>query len=387
LDQKKIEIARIGLIVNPISGMGGSVGLKGTDGQQVLQVARKMGAIPNATERARLFLTELFDLKERLLFICPPNCMGEDIVKEMGFNSNIIDQKLFSHKISLYDTNSQDTITAAKEIVNLKADILIFIGGDGTARDVYTSIGQSISVLGVPAGVKIHSSVFCINPEKAAQLLKEFLYGIAPIREAEVLDIDEDEFRNNRVVSKLYGYMKTPYSPQYSQASKMGSPQTEDEKANQESIAQWVIDEMKTDDYYILGPGTTTKAICDVLKEKKTLLGVDLMQNKKVIAYDLNEEKLLKFISKSQNFKFKLIVTPIGQQGFVFGRGNLQLSAKVLQKLNLEDIIIICSKYKLGTLQNSGLKIDTRDTILDEKMRGFYRILVDYGEYRIVAME
>ncbi|MHA1729452.1 MAG: ATP-NAD kinase family protein [Promethearchaeota archaeon] len=375
---------KIGFIINPISGMGGSVGLKGTDGRDVLERAIKLGAEPTSDNRAREFLQVLKSLRTKILIITAPGIMGETLCKKMGFKVKTVNESIFTHPIKLYKTTGEDTRRVAEQLKKEGVSIIIFLGGDGTAKDILNAIKQDIPCLGVPAGVKIHSSVFSINPQKAAQLTMEFLWGEAPLREAEVLDIDEDEFRNNRVVSKLFGFLLTPYSPIYSQPSKMASPSTEDEHDNQEAIARWVIEEMENDIFYVIGPGTTTKAITDLLNLKKTLLGIDLMRNKKVIASDLNEQQILKEIS---NDPAKLIITPIGRQGFIFGRGNLQLSAKVLNRIGIENLIIICSKYKFSTLPNRKLRIDTRDPELDKRMGGMYKILVDYGEFRIATLE
>lgn len=378
-----IPLFKIGLIINPISGMGGSVGLKGTDG--VLHKAIELGAKPSSNNRAANYLKELLIIRDKLTIITPPGVMGESVALSLGFKIEVIDCSFFNHPIEIFKTSKSDTIISSEFMKN-KVSLIVFVGGDGTARDVFKAIGQKIPCLGIPGGVKIHSSVFSINPVKAAHLTMEFLSGEAPLRESEVLDIDEEEFRNNRLISKLYGYLLSPYSPLYSQPSKMASPATQNERENQESIGQWIIDEMKEDDeiLYILGPGTTTKAITDLLGEEKTLLGVDLIKNKKTVAKDLNEAQILEIIGVSD---VKLIVTPIGRQGFIFGRGNLQLSSKVLRRIKVENIIIICTKYKFNTLPDRKMHVDTRDQNFDKELQGMYRILVDYGEYRIATID
>ncbi|MHA1821494.1 MAG: ATP-NAD kinase family protein [Promethearchaeota archaeon] len=380
---------KLGLIINPISGMGGSVGLKGTDGKDILKKAIELGAKPGALNRARLYLKNLIAIKDKLLFFAPPGVMGSDLLTEMGFNVSPLNSDLYPHELKLFNTERQDTITSAKELKRLGVQLIVFAGGDGTARDIYSAVERDIPCLGIPTGVKIHSSVFAINPEYAARLTMEFLWGEAPLRESEVLDINEEEFRNNRVVSKLYGYMLTPYSPIYTQPAKMAMPQTIDEQTNKENIAKWIVEEMEEDTLYLIGPGTTTKAIADLLKEKKTLLGVDLMHNKKIIKWDLNERDILEVLkeAKEKKQKVKLIVTPIGHQGFIFGRGNLQISAEVLRELGLENIIIICTKYKLSTIPERKLRADTRNPEMDKEIKGYYRVLVDYGEIQILKLE
>lgn len=377
-------LIKIGLIINPICGMGGAVGLKGTDGKDILEKARSLGASPQAPQRTYLFLEHLKSIMPQILFITPPEIMGEEFVRSAGFKYQIIDKSLFPHAIEIFKTTAQDTIISAKKLLEEKVKILIFVGGDGTAKDIFNVVGQNIPCLGIPGGVKIHSSVFAVNPESAANLVIGYLSGKYSVRESEVLDIDEEEFRNNRVVSKLFGYMMTPYEQHFIQGPKGSSPTSEDEESNKDSIAEWIIQEMSDEFYYLIGPGTTTKRIADLLNEPKTLLGVDLMYKKKMIAFDLNEQQILKEIN---NHPIKLIVTPIGNQGFLFGRGNLQLSGKVLKRIGFNNIIIVCTKYKLSTLPDNKMRTDSRDPELDEQIKGLYKVLVDYAEYRIISIE
>jgi predicted polyphosphate/ATP-dependent NAD kinase len=380
------NILKIGLIVNPIAGMGGSVGLKGTDGTQILDQARSLGAQPHAIDRTREFFHELRALKKKIQIVTIPGIMGGDLALEAGFDVEFITDSNLPNPTKIYETTAQQTILAAKLIKSKEVALIVFVGGDGTARNIFEAVNTTIPCLGIPGGVKIHSSVFAINPRDAGLLTLAFLWGEVPTRESEVLDIDEDAFRDNRVVSKLYGYLITPYSPTYSQPSKMGSPSTEDELANQEAIAQFLVEEMKkwgSDWYLLLGPGTTTRAIAKQLHLDKTLLGVDLIYNHQILASDLNEMQILDQI---QGKKVKLIVTPIGAQGFIFGRGNLQLSANVLETIGLNNIIIIATKYKMSTIPQNKLKIDSRDSGFDMKFKGLYRVLVDYAEYRIIEI-
>ena len=369
----------LGLIINPIAGMGGVVGLKGSDGEIILEEARKRGAEPQAERRAREFLHELRGLKTKITIVTVSGAMGGNIAQEEGFQCRILDDQSLPTDAKLYKTKPDHTIKAAQLLKDAGVTLITFVGGDGTARNIFEAVQQEIPCLGIPGGVKIHSSVFALNPRTAGLLTLQFLWGEAPLRESEVMDINEDAFRDNRVISKLYGYLVTPYSPTYSQPSKMASPRTEDELDNQNRIAEWVVEEMDSADgdwYYLLGPGTTPRAIANFVKEEKTLLGVDLFHNKKRIAADLNEQQLLEALKGKQA---KLVVTPIGAQGFIFGRGNLQLSPKVISVLGLENIIIIATKYKISTLPNQKLRIDSRDPEFDAKFIGFYRVLVDYG--------
>ncbi len=380
------NIFRIGLIVNPIAGIGGAVGLKGSDGLEILNQARQRGGLIQAPKRTEEFLQELKSIKDGIKIYTLKGVMGGDSSLKEGFNTEFLTIEGIPTFTKLFETDSSFTLKTAKKMKELNLDLIIFVGGDGTARDILESVGSEISCLGIPSGVKITSSVFAVNPKAAAKLLIEFYNGHSHLRESEVMDIDESAFRDNRVISKLYGYLSTPYLPTLSQPSKMASPQTLEEKNNQMRIADWIIKQMDNsgkDYYYLLGPGTTVRAISEVLNQIKTLVGVDLFFNKKCIAMDLNERQILEIIKGK---KVKLIVTPIGAQGFVFGRGNLQLSPKVLLRIGLDNIIIIATKFKISSLSNGKLRIDSRDSSFDKKFSGLHRILADFGEINIIEV-
>ncbi|MHA1775489.1 MAG: ATP-NAD kinase [Promethearchaeia archaeon] len=377
---------KIGFILNPIAGLGGKIGMKGSDGEEVIKQALLHHAQIQSPQRAKEFLEHLEPIQEKIHFITVQGIMGEQILKNFPFSYEYLqDSRIQNTK--LFQTTAQHTVWAAQLMKVIPVDLLVFIGGDGTARDICKSVDLEIPCLGIPGGVKIHSSVFAVNPEKAAELVLKYLNNEIPLREAEVLDIDEEEFRHNRVVSRLYGYLKVPYSPTLSQPSKMASPHTEEEFANQASIAEWILMEWENtypDWYYLLGPGTTTRAIAQKIKQPKTLLGVDLYYRQKIVAKDLNEEEL---IAQTKDRNVKLVVTPIGAQGFVFGRGNLQLSPKVLEQIGLKNVQIIATKFKVSTLPQGKLRIDSRDKEFDKKFRGLHRVLVDFGEYNIIRVE
>ena len=373
----------LGLIVNPISGMGGSVGLKGTDGRDILLKALNLGAKPNAITRTREFLQELLLLKSKLKFITCPGIMGENILREMNFEYDCIKHPIFSRTADILETTPNHTEIAAEIMKkNNKLKLLVFVGGDGTARNIVNSIGNQKPCLGIPAGVKIFSSAFSINPKGAGSIVIQFLYDEIPLRESEVLDINENEYRKGSLESNLYGYLLTPYSPDLSQKSKIGTPISD--LNNQERIAKRIIEILERDVYYILGPGTTIKAITDQLNLTKTLLGVDLLLNKNIYKLDLNEQQILKYIEGN---KVKIIISLIGNQGFLFGRGNLQISPKVLRKINPKDLIIVSTKFKLQTITNQIIRLDTRDPELDHKLKGFYRVYVDYDEIKICSLK
>ncbi len=373
----------LGLIVNPIAGMGGTVGLKGTDGKEILNKALSLGAKPNSYERIKELLIGLNSIKKKIKFLTCPKYMGEYILNDLGFDYEVINHSIFNNYNDIYDTTAQHTKLIVKKLIeNEKLKLLIFVGGDGTARDVQEVINIQKPCIGLPAGVKIYSNVFAKNPKFTADLIIKYLWDEIPLRESDVLDIDEQQYREGKLVSKYFGSLLTPFEPDYLQSSKMITPNSD--ANNQERIAKRIIEDMKNNIYYLLGPGTTIKAITDFLNEKKTILGVDLLLNKKIITFDLNEEEILKLIERKP---IKIIVSPIGRQGFLFGRGNLQISSKVLEKIGIENIIIVSTKFKLENIADHKLKIDTRDTVLDNKMKGFYKIIIDYDEIRIFEIE
>lgn len=368
------SVKNVGFIVNPIAGMGGAVGLKGTDGREVLERAILLGAKSIAPARAQSFLSELSPVKEKMQLIVGAGNMGEEEARNCGFAFTVLGNKRKK-------TNAGDTIEVAKKISDASANLLIFCGGDGTARDILDAVHSNIPVLGVPTGVKMHSAVFAVGPRAAARIAMEFLWEELPMREAEVMDVDEMAFREGRVSAKLYGYLLTPYEPSLIQGVKMSSSTTESELRNQAAIALYVIENMKPDVVYIVGPGTTTRTIADLLEEKKTLLGVDLFYNKKLMSKDVNEKQILKEIKER---KAQIIVTPIGGQGFIFGRGNQQISPSVIRQVDRDNIFVIATEDKMRKLKK--LRVDTGDSNLDEMFRGGVKVITNYKKESVIRV-
>jgi predicted polyphosphate/ATP-dependent NAD kinase len=306
-----------------------------------------------------------------------PYDMGEDIAKECGFTPTIIGS------IQKGETSAVDTRNAARDMLRLKVDLILFAGGDGTARDIYEAVDSKIPVLGIPSGVKVHSSAFAVNPEKAGEMAIKYLLEDLPLQEVEVMDIDEDAFRKGRISTRLYGYVRIPYERRLTQSAKMSSSE-EGEEYQKKSIAGYVVEEMKDDCFYILGPGSTVKPIADELGVDKTLLGVDVVNRRHLIAKDANESHLLKLIQRK---KIKIIVTPIGGQGYIFGRGNQQISPKVIRKVGKNNIIIVSTKKKLNTLIGQPLLVDTGDKSLDKMLEGHMRVIVGYREETVKKIE
>ena len=370
------EKKTVGLIVNPVAGMGGAVGLKGTDGKTILQKARLLGAKPKASLRAEIFLSELKPAQEKIRLLVGAGEMGENEARKCSFNYTVIGQ-------SKEETTAEDTRLIALDISKAKVDLLAFCGGDGTARNILEAVGTNSPSLGVPTGVKMHSAVFAVDPKAAAQITLRFLLDELPLREGEVMDVDEEAFRAGRVSAELYGYLLTPFEPQLIQESKMASPLTEGELRNQAAIAIYMIENMKPNVLYIVGPGTTTRTMGDLLDVKKTILGVDLFLNKKMIASDVNEKQILDALPGKTSV---IIVTPIGGQGFIFGRGNQQISSKVIREVGFKNIIVIATEAKMRSLRR--VLVDTGDPELDAIIREHkLRVITDYKISHLVHVE
>jgi predicted polyphosphate/ATP-dependent NAD kinase len=377
-DREQILKAKtIGLIVNPIAGMGGIVGLKGTDGKTILNKALSLGAKPVAPARAKTYLSELFPAQIGVRLFVGAGKMGEDEAKNCGVEFTVLGERK-------KETQSKDTRELALKMTDEGVSIIVFCGGDGTARDVLNAVGTKIPVLGVPTGVKMHSAVFAVNPQAAAKVSFRFLKGELPLKEVEVMDVDEKAFREGHLSAELYGYVLTPYEPHLLQGNKLASPITENELRNQAAIAIYVIEKMKPEIIYIIGPGTTTRTIGDLLEEKKTLLGVDLFLNKKIVARDVNEKQI---IEATRGRNTQIIVTPIGGQGFIFGRGNQQISAEVIRQVGLDNIIVVATDTKLRSLKGA-LKVDTGDPSLDATFqKQKIKVTVDYKIEYLVPVE
>lgn len=364
---------KIGFIVNPIAGMGGSVGLKGTDGDAYLEALRR-GAKPVSPLRALDFLNNIESRDFQI--VSAPGPMGADIVAQSKLRSNL-------HTVIGEvgnTTTREDTIRIAKELREL-VDLLVFVGGDGTARDIYDAVGTSIPVIGVPSGVKMYSSVFALNTLSAAKLLDMYLRGLTRIVEREVVDADEESIRRDVISVRLYGYLLVPVAEGLIQESKTLYTGY-DEEESKLAMARYIVDNMEPNTPYILGPGTTVKAICRVLGLQCTVLGVDVILNNSLLVKDAWERDLLGILEKYE--RVKVVVSPIGKQGFIFGRGNQQISPRVLSRVRRDDVIIVATRSKMDELKY--LLVDTGDREVDYKLSGYYKVLVDYNTYLVTRV-
>lgn len=368
---------KVGLIINPIAGMGGKVGLKGTDELEIVEKAIKLGAIPEAPEKAIKALKELLILKADIEILTLAGKMGGVEAESLGFKVKLIDN------ICSAKTTREDTIKAAKKLLEERVDLLIFAGGDGTARDINKAVGNDLVVIGIPTGVKMHSAVYGATPSKSGELALQYLQNkIRKVQDAEVMDIDEEAFRQGIVTAKLFGYLRVPSSKKFLQGLKCGN--ILNEEVLKEAIAVDIIDNMQENVYYLIGPGSTTVPIMKKLNLPYTLLGIDVIYNKKVVQLDATEEQILNIITDKS---FKIIVTPIGGQGYIFGRGNQQISAKIIGKAGRENIIVVAAKQKIYSLGGKEFQVDTGNSETDKMLQGYIKVVVGYGERIIYKIE
>lgn len=363
---------RVGVIVNPIAGIGGRVGLKGSDGAATLKLAIERGAKPESPKRAIQAFKVLNKIKEKIQFITYPKEMGEFELIEAGIFPNVIGRH------DGITSSSIDTVKAAQAMIDRKVDLLIFAGGDGTARDIYSVVKDNLVIIGIPSGVKIHSGVFAVNPKSAGLLALQYLQDKKPqIKQAAVMDLDEEDYRHGRVSSKLFGFMNIAHSERFVQNVKARS-RTEGESLN--AIAHDVIDNMIKDVYYIIAPGTTTRRIMEILNLKNTLIGVDIIKNKKIILNDVAETDLWNIVKFNDAI---IVVTSIGGQGHIFGRGNQQISPRIITKVGFDGIIVVATNEKLLSLSSRALLVDTGDISLDRALCGYKRVVVGSGKRTI----
>jgi predicted polyphosphate/ATP-dependent NAD kinase len=371
---------KLGFIVNPIAGMGGKVGLKGTDG--VLEEAIAKGARPIAPKRATEFLQKLKESTAKTaieVWTCP-GIMGEKEARATLFPVQILPMKIEKA------TSAEDTKNAVRLLIAAKVDLIVFVGGDGTAKDIFDAMqgcGEKL-VLGVPSGVKMYSGIFAVNPSDAVDVVLAFAENQAEIAEFEIMDTDEKAIRSDAFSVKLHGFLNGPFLPMRIQGSKQISPETFEEKENQTAIARFIIEEMKTEATYILGPGTTVKRIAELLGVEKTVLGVDIYKNGKVML-DVNEEKILKEVEDWPNTW--IILSPIGRQGILLGRGNQQISPKIIKRVGKQRIIVAATKNKLQSIDGNILRVDTGDAEVDKILKGYIKVVTDYREWRLMPVQ
>lgn len=363
----------VGIIINPIAGIGGRVGLKGSDGEDTLERALALGAKPESQLRAKRALSALCEIKDEIDIYTYGGDMGETLLLAEGFAPIVLGRPKGEK------TSAADTIEAAQAMLRAKVNLILFAGGDGTARNIHQAVQSSVPVIGIPAGVKIHSAVYATTPENAGVVARDYLRGeIETIQECEVMDIDEDLFRQGRVSAKLYGYMSVPVAGGRVQRMKDGGGDEDDRSG----MAAHIVDRMKEDVLYIIGPGSTTASIMEDMELENTLLGVDVVKNKKLVASDATEAELFELL-KDPEQKAKIVVTVIGGQGYLFGRGNQQLSPRIIRRVGIDNIHVASTPSKLVGLRGKPFLVDTGDAELDKELKGYVEVVLGYGHTAI----
>jgi len=363
---------RIGFLINPIAGMGGRVGLKGTDG--MLKEAIERGAKPVAPVRAREFLqhftTNHTEHIDALFILTAGDPMGASICSqfEVAYKTSYV-------PVSAHTTKN-DTMNAVRMFLEENCELIVFCGGDGTARDIVEVVKDRVPILGIPAGVKMYSSVFATTPESAAHVLSDFINGNVRIGNGDILDVDEEAYRQGIWNVKLYGICKTLVEPEFVQSGK--TMIEVDESEILDGIAEHVIEKMDemADALFILGPGTTVAHVASKLGIEKTLLGIDCVHAKKLIARDVAEQELLGLLGRYQ--RAVLVLSPIGGQGFVIGRGNQQISPEVLKRIGLENIMVIATPAKLSTIPALRFDIPEREIMDKLKVVKYFPVITGY---------
>lgn len=363
----------IGFVVNPIAGMGGTVGLKGTDGAHVLGEALRRGAVGKASDRAKDTLSTLRAMDLDIRFLTAAGEMGERLSRDEGFEAEVV-------HVPSDPTTAYDTRKTAEAFMEGGARLVLFCGGDGTARDVVGIVGTGLPVVGIPAGVKMHSSVFAVTPSDAAHLVQSFL-STGALRDAEVMDVDEDDFRDGVVRSTLFALARVPDDSAHAQPTK-SSYSGGDVDAEAEELAAFVAGEMREGTVYLLGPGSTTARVACALGQRKTPLGVDAYLDGEVIGLDLSERDILMLLQEHD--MVNIVVSPIGSQGFILGRGNQQISREVVRSVGIGNIVVIATPAKVR--DTPLLRVDTGDSLLDSEMRKPVKVLTGFKRRKLMRV-
>lgn len=366
---------KLGFIVNPLAGLGGTVALKGSDGVAAQALAR--GAVPRAGERAQAVLEALLPWRDRVQVLAAGGAMGADIARGLGFATTVVHE-------AAAETTAADTRAAAAALRAARVDLLLFAGGDGTARDICAEVGLALPVLGLPAGVKMHSGVFAVTPRAAAEVVRLLLEGgLVLVDTAEVRDIDEQALREGRVAARWYGEMRVPAEGRYLQQVKCNGREVE--ALVLQEIAAEVTERMADAPgvTWLLGPGTTTAAVMEALGLPNTLLGVDAVRDGEVVAADADAATLERLVAEGE---CRLVLTATGGQGMLLGRGNQQVTPAVLRGVGRRGLVVVATHEKLTALQGRPLLMDLPDAALVREFEGFVDVITGYHTHMLYRL-
>ncbi len=362
----------ISLVVNPVAGLGGPTGLKGSDAPETAKIAHDLGIESVIPKKMAILLEGLQQFRSSIRFSTVSGVMGESYFAAYDFDVDVV------HHVG-GDTEALDTQNAVRALERGRPDILLFAGGDGTARDVCRGLISQQVCLGIPSGVKMHSGVFAITPQAALSIVASMLLRkLVAVRQAEVRDIDESSFKEGRVITKHFGELMVPDDQLLVQSVKCsGLP--DDEIALHE-ISAFIVDTIEDDTLYLLGSGGCLKHIKEELGiDQPTLLGVDAWANDELVGSDLNEPEILDLIE--QYASVRILLSIIGGQGVVLGRGNQQLSARVLESVGAESLQFIGTQERLHALQGKPLRVDSGSDALNHALAGYQKILCGYDDF------
>lgn len=379
---------RLGLVVNPVAGVGGRVGLKGSDGAAVQRRAVQRGAVPQASVRTIRALRRLVGV-DGLELHAAPGVMGADQATAVGLPVVPI---AWSGAVppsrrpgdGLPGTTAADTRAAARELVRAGVDLLLFAGGDGTACDVHDAVGDAVPVLGVPTGVKMHSGVFAASPEAAGEAAAAWLADPDPARltDADVADIDEAAVRDDRIATRLHGHVRVPRDRARVLAAKGGQARSGD--AELDAACARTMEDVAPGTLVLVGPGTTAGRALRGLGLPSTLLGVDAVLDGEPVGRDLDERGLLGLLDDAS--RAVLVLGVVGGQGALLGRGNQQLSPAVLRRLGPGALRVVAGRDKLAALSPGSLRVDTGDAELDRELSGHLPVRVSGRETVVMAV-
>ncbi len=373
---------RVGIVVNPDAGLGGKLGFKGSDGRA--KEARKAGAQDRAGPRMALCLDRFAELLNSSLNRAgmSPTLLAWD--GRMG--GDWITNDYTSLGETPDSTSADDTNSLVSQLIEHDVDVILYAGGDGTTRDIVNTLGEvKIPLIGVPGGVKMHSGCFATTPNAAAEVLFSFVIGDLMSSITEVMDLDEEIYLTGQWKVRMYGEALTPASPRFMQGAKQ-----QVERSSEAEIIEGLashINELIINDPELMvvwGSGGTLRLIGELIGQELTLLGIDIQYQDKVYN-DLNEQELIKILSTHSGNKL-LLLSPMGGQGFLIGRGNLQLSPEVLRIIGIESILGVATPGKLTGLSN--VRIDTGEESLDNefKQRKFVKMLQGYRTTRVIRV-
>ena len=360
---------RLGLVVNPIAGMGGRLAFKGSDDVALVAAARERGEAAVAPARATEALRRLTALGGDVEVLAYAGAMGEDEARSAQLAPTVLGS---TSRV----TTAQDTRTAAAAMAERGVDLLLFAGGDGTAVDVLQAIGDRIPVLGIPAGVKMHSAVFAVNPRSAGELAASLAQdGVRSVRPAEVMDVDEALLRAGSVSARLHGFLNVPDARQHLQSAKARSLGSE--AAAQDAIAHHLIDQVLRAGHLADRSGHDHRRHPGAARTREDFAWRGRRSRRPLP--DRRRRRAIPAGTAEDPGWAGIVVTPVGGQGFLFGRGNQQFSARVIEQVDRGRIVVVSTEAKIARLRGAPLRVDTGDPGLDASLAGYTRVVVGYN--------